>query len=130
MDKLLVTAYTADRDYIVLTDTFGINQRTAYRIILEFKRSGRHHSLPPPKRMTREMLKDVISFETKPAATPLLTKYPQRLNINLTIIHHLDGAVMTIKAVQKHACCHCCDFIDREILTKFVKMGKSANLTN
>ena len=70
----LINAYEARRDYIELDDMLGVNERTAYNIVLVFKRTSRRHSLPsgapPPRKMTSTMLDFIISvIEEKPTMT-------------------------------------------------------------
>ena len=70
----IIYAYTTKRDFIELTDTFGINRRKAHRFVLSFKRSGRRTDLrsggAPPRKMTAEMVEEIVRFiEEKPTGT-------------------------------------------------------------
>lgn len=107
----LIDAYTQGRDYIELADALGVNQRTAYHIVLQFKRTGRRQSLRsggrPPKKVTSPMLEALIAFiEEKPTATLdemrslLLLKFPSAPVSTSTIMRHLDGAMITLKLVR------------------------------
>ena len=106
----IIDAYTAGRDYIELADTLAISQRTAYRIVLSFKRSGRRSALrsggAPPRKMATEMMEEIVRFiEEKPTATleemrsVILDKFQTSLSTT-TIMRHLDGAMITLKAVR------------------------------
>ena len=106
----IIDAYIEGRDYIELADTLNINQRTAYRIVLAFKRSGRRNALrsggAPPRKITYEMVEETIRFiELKPTATleEMRSFLLEKFNIALsttTIMRHLDGAMITLKAVR------------------------------
>lgn len=107
----LIEAYEKGNDHISLADAMGIKRRTAYRIIADFKRSGKRKAFKgggaPPKKMTEEMKETLVHFvEEKPTATLsemrafLLREYPEVEVSQSTIRRHLEGALITLKLLR------------------------------
>ena len=93
----LIDAYVAGHDFLQVAETLNVNRRTASDIILKFKRFGKREALrsggAPPKKITPEMLQELITFiENKPRATleqlksQLIARFPEAPPVSTTTI--------------------------------------------
>lgn len=103
----LIDAYLFGKDYIDLADSLNVNQRSAYRIIQQYKQSGKREALrsggPPKRKFTLAMVEEVVSFvERKPTATleeikrHVMDTYHITVSTT-TITRYLDGELITLK---------------------------------